>query len=100
MLEIRQALERVVPGVLIAAVIGAAASFVSLTYGGPVMLLALLLGMALNFLSESERCAPGIQFTAKRLLRIGVALLGARIAVDDVVGLGLRTVEVVIGGVV
>lgn len=87
------------PGLAIALTLAAAASFVSLTYGGPVMLLALLLGMALNFVSEAPRCRPGIEFASTRILRIGVALLGARIALEDVVGLGAGTIEIVVGGV-
>lgn len=87
------------PGLLLTAMIAAAASFVASTYGGPVMLLALLMGMALNFLSESPRALPGIRFTAKRMLRLGVALLGLRIAASDVMGLGFEVLELVIAGV-
>ena len=43
------------------------------------MLFALLLGMAMNFLSADGACTPGIEFTARQVLRIGVALLGLRI---------------------
>lgn len=88
------------PGVLVALMISAAAFFVSATYGGPVMLLALLMGMALNFLSESGRAVPGIRFTAKRVLRFGVALLGLRIAIGDVVALGLGTVQILVMGII
>ncbi len=86
----------VAPGLLVALVVAAAAEFVASAYGGPTMLIALLLGMSLNFLSRSADCAPGIRFTAKTLLRAGVALLGLRIAFDEVVALGLLTVELVV----
>jgi uncharacterized membrane protein YadS len=43
------------------------------------MLFALLLGMAMNFLSQEGPCRPGIELAAKQLLRLGVALLGLRI---------------------
>ncbi|MGQ7792205.1 YeiH family protein [Faunimonas sp. B44] len=98
--RLRDELGRIGPGFAVALTVAAAASFVSETYGGPVMLLALLLGMALNFLSEAGRCPAGIQFTSKRVLRIGIALLGLRIAASDVVALGLQTVELVVAGVV
>ena len=39
------------PGVLACAVVAAAATFLSQHYGAPVMLFALLLGLAMNFLS-------------------------------------------------
>ena len=87
------------PGLLLTSMIAGAASFVASTYGGPVMLLALLMGMALNFVSESSRALPGIKFTAKRVLRVGVALLGLRIAFSDVTALGLETVQLVVAGV-
>ena len=64
------------PGVLTCAIVAAAATFLSEHYGAPVMLFALLLGMALNFLAGDGPCKPGIEFTARTVLRLGVALLG------------------------
>ncbi len=95
-----QQISDIAPGLAVAITIAAAASFVSNTYGGPVMLLALLLGIALNFLSEETRCSAGISFASKRVLRVGVALLGLRISMHDVLGLGLETVGFVTAGVV
>lgn len=80
------------PGLGVSAVVAAAATFLARQYGAPVMLFALLLGMALNFLSEDARCAPGLDFAAKALLRLGVALLGLRITVAQVVALGWQPV--------
>ncbi|MGA2817810.1 MAG: hypothetical protein ABSE67_16230, partial [Xanthobacteraceae bacterium] len=40
------------PGVLVSLIIAVAATFLSEHYGGPVMLFALLLGMAFYFLSQ------------------------------------------------
>src|SRR5574339_285324 len=85
------------PGVAIALVVAAAATFLSEHYAAPVMLFALLLGMALNFLSDSERAAPGIEFTCKFVLRLGVALLGLRIGWDQVSALGWHPVALVLG---
>src|SRR5439155_13529959 len=73
------------PGVLAAAVVAAAATFLAQHYQAPVMLFALLLGMAMNFLSAEGPCGPGIEFTAKQVLRVGVALLGLRITAAQVV---------------
>src|SRR5213076_1625137 len=47
-----------------------------------------LLGMAMNFLSAEGPCAPGIAFSGRTLLRVGVALLGLRITAAQVVALG------------
>ncbi|MEM8852704.1 MAG: putative sulfate exporter family transporter [Pseudomonadota bacterium] len=87
------------PGILLALTVAAAAGFVADHYGGPVMLMALLIGMALAFLSEGQRAGPGIKFSSKKILRIGVALLGLRIAVSDVVGLGAGVVGLVLAGI-
>jgi uncharacterized integral membrane protein (TIGR00698 family) len=76
------------PGMLVCAVVGAAASFLSEQYAAPVMLFALLLGMAMNFLSTEGACQAGIEFTARHVLRIGIALLGLRITVAQVADLG------------
>lgn len=84
------------PGVVLSFVVAAAATFLNEHYGAPVMLFALLLGMALNFLATDARAAPGIEFTAKRLLRVGVALLGARITFVQMTELGAAPVILVI----
>lgn len=83
---------RLVPGLLACGTTGIAAMFLARQYQAPVMLLALLLGMALNFLSAHERCAPGIEFFARQLLRAGVALLGLRITAGQVLALGWEPV--------
>ncbi|NRG18273.1 putative sulfate exporter family transporter [Rhizobiales bacterium] len=85
-----------IPGMGTALLVAAAASFVADTYGGPVMLLALLIGIALNFLSEGDKVEAGIRFTSKSVLKFGVALLGLRIAASDVVALGGSTVIVLL----
>jgi uncharacterized integral membrane protein (TIGR00698 family) len=88
------------PGVLACAVVAAAATFLSEHYGAPVMLFALLLGMAMNFLSGDGACKPGIEFTARQVLRIGVALLGLRITLGQVGELGWQPVAIVVLSVV
>lgn len=83
------------PGLLACAVVAAASTFLSQHYGAPVMLFALILGMAMNFLSTEGACKPGIEFTARHVLRWGVALLGLRITAAQVVALGWHPVMVV-----
>src|SRR6186713_2141416 len=84
------------PGLLACVVVAAAATFLSEHYGAPVMLFALLLGMAMNFLSTDGPCKPGVEFSARQVLRIGVALLGLRITVAQVAGLGWHPVLLVV----
>lgn len=90
------ALAGVGPGLLASLVVAAAAAFLSDHYGGPVMLFALLLGMAMNFLGEVERCRAGISFAARTLLRFGVALLGFRITLGEIAELGWRPALLVV----
>ena len=84
------------PGLAISAVVAVAAQFLAEHYGAPVMLFALLLGMAVNFLSEDARCKPGIEFVARQVLRWGVALLGLKITLDQVQSLGWQAVFMVV----
>lgn len=78
------------PGLMLSATIAAAAAFLSAHYGAPAMLLALLLGMAFNFLHDEGPCRAGIEFSAKFILRLGVGLLGIRIAFEDLAQIGLQ----------
>lgn len=87
------------PGFMLCGVIAVAATFVSEHYGGPQFLYALLIGIAFHFLSDTEKCLPGIEVSAKKLVRFGVALLGARIVASDVSALGLVGVGALIGAV-
>jgi uncharacterized integral membrane protein (TIGR00698 family) len=92
-------IQAVYPGALAAGVVGLAATWLSQHYTAPVMLFALLLGMAFHFLHEERRTAPGIEFTSKRVLRLGVALLGARITVAQITDLGVMPIATVVVGV-
>ena len=56
--------------------------------------MALLFGMALNFLSKEKRCVEGINFTTQKVLRVGVCLLGARISFDMKSAVGLVNVAI------
>jgi len=95
-----QALVRkVYAGVLAAATIALAASWLAQHYAAPVMLFALLFGMAFHFLHEEGRCVAGIEFSSKAVLRTGVALLGARITVEQMLALGAVPIVMVIAGV-
>ncbi len=81
-----------IPGLLVTALVAMAAAFLGSHYKGSMLLFALLLGLALHFISEDPRCAAGIQFASSTVLRLGVALLGLRLTIDHVVTLGWQTV--------
>ncbi|SDH11515.1 YeiH family protein [Pelagibacterium luteolum] len=84
------------PGVLLAATVAGAASFIEGAFGAPVMLLALLIGMTFNFLlREESNFEAGIDFSAKTLLRLGVALIGARLSVEEFQSFGVTGMSTV-----
>jgi uncharacterized integral membrane protein (TIGR00698 family) len=88
------------PGVVITILLAIAAYALSANYGAPVMLFALLLGMAVNFLGEDQRCALGIDFCSKTVLRTGVALLGLRVTAGHLADLGWLPVSIVVAAVI
>lgn len=88
------------PGVTVSVLVAATAQFLSEHYATPAMLLALLLGIAVSFLGEEGRTVPGIAFSARSLLRLGVALLGVRISAALIAALGWQLILLVVGGVV
>jgi uncharacterized integral membrane protein (TIGR00698 family) len=92
--------QRFSPGVGVAAVVALAASFLANRYGAPAMLLGLLLGMAFNFLAEVPKLLPGIDFSATQILRLGVALLGLRLTMDDLTALGWGPIVMVFTAVI
>ncbi len=98
--NMQQRVKLLFPGVMAAGVVAIAATFLSQHYGGPVMLFALLLGMALYFLSQEGRCGPGIEFAARGLLRFAIALLGTQITFSEIISLGPRPIITVLIGVV
>jgi uncharacterized integral membrane protein (TIGR00698 family) len=59
------------------------------------MVIALLIGIALNPLAQRSSFQPGIVFCLKTILRWAVALLGLRIALGEIAALGLLTAVLV-----
>jgi uncharacterized integral membrane protein (TIGR00698 family) len=90
---------RFLPGLVTAATIALAAGFIADHHGGPQLLYALFFGMAFNFIATDARVAPGIDLASTTVLRIGVALLGARISADQLQSLGGATLVLVLVGV-
>ena len=91
--------QELLPGTMLCGVIALAATFVAQLHGGPQFLYALLFGMTLNSLGEEGRAARGIEFCSRFVLRLGVALLGARIAAEQVLALGWPTAALVVAAV-
>lgn len=94
------AIKRNWTGIAISVVIALAATFVSTAYGGPQLLYALFFGLAFHFLSQDPLCQPGINFCSQTLLRTGVALLGARVTLEQITSLGAVPLAIVLIAVV
>jgi uncharacterized integral membrane protein (TIGR00698 family) len=77
------------PGVLLCAMIALAATFLAEHYGGPQLLYALLIGLSFHFMTKSAQVKPGVDWCGRTVLRLGVALLGARITLAQVAQLGV-----------
>ncbi|HEX6928790.1 MAG TPA: putative sulfate exporter family transporter [Gammaproteobacteria bacterium] len=87
-------LAAVLPGLLLCMGAGLAAAFIASRFGGSVLLYALLAGMALHYFTSNARLAAGIGFASRNVLQLGVALLGLRISVDEILSLGVTPVVI------
>lgn len=95
-----RAARELIPGLLVSSLVAMAAAFLGSHYKGSMLLFALLLGLALHFISDDPRCAAGIRFASSTVLRVGVALLGLRLTTAHVVALGWQTVAALFVAVV
>ena len=90
-------LRNLVPGLLLCGLVALAAQFLSEHYGAPAMLMSLLLGLAVHPLAdEKSKAKQGVAFTAKTVLRLGVALLGARISFEIFEELGFEVLAMIV----
>ncbi len=87
-MDLSSRLRALFPGILLSLVLALAAGFLAANQGGPAVLYALFLGMAFHFLASDTRFAEGVAVSARSILRLGVALLGGRITLDQVTALG------------
>jgi uncharacterized integral membrane protein (TIGR00698 family) len=87
------------PGVCATLLVAGSAAYLAAHFRSPPMLLALLFGIWMNFLTTPSS-KPGIEFAARDLLRVGVALLGTRITFEQIAQLGWHPIVLVIVSVV
>lgn len=95
---LRNHLIPLLPGLGLAAVAVAISMAVSMAV--PILsalLVAILLGVLVrNLVKLPAGVEPGLAFSAKRLLRAGIVLLGLQLAVGDILGLGAGMIAVVV----
>ncbi len=87
-----------VPGLAVTGAITLAATLIAKAVGQPVAPFALVGGFLIAApLAGRFDLSPGLKVAGRTLLRIGVALLGLRIALGDIMGLGVQTMAMVLG---
>lgn len=93
----------ILPGLRVVGLGGLAAGFLAAHSGAPLTLLALLVGLSMNFLGADDRLRPGLGFAAGTLLRCGIVMIGARVTMAEFVALGpvaLCTILLIVGAVI
>ncbi len=99
---------KLIPGVALAlVVVFIAAALAEITnsalgFDGLVsfILVSIVLGMLVrNTIGLDARFAPGVQFALKKLLRLGIILLGIRLSLPDVLEVGGFGIPIVVGAV-
>jgi uncharacterized membrane protein YadS len=89
-------LQKIGHGFLVSSLIALAAAFMSDRFGRPQLLYALLMGLGLHFVAGDSRVRSDVDFCAPTVLRLVVALLGARITLAQVAEVGWQTALVVV----
>jgi uncharacterized integral membrane protein (TIGR00698 family) len=96
----------ILPGLLLAAVLAVAGNFLADQLAGALglghgaisgIMMAILIGLAIgNLVKLPDALKPGIAFSVKRVLRIGIVLLGLRLSIVEVGAIGLKALPVVL----
>lgn len=76
------------PGAAVVAAAALAAAWLADHYAVPLVLMGLLIGLALSFVSQDRRTHAGLDLMSQTALRWGIVLLGARITLDQFAALG------------
>lgn len=89
-----------VPGTAVAVALALAALLIDWLTILPAVLVGLLLGMLVAPAAGGARLNPGLAFSSRRLLRIGVAFLGARVTLGEMADLGPGAAAIAVGGLI
>ena len=88
------------PGVILSAIVAAvgylAAPYVAHVAPIPNMVIALVIGIALNPIAARPATQPGMRFCVSTVLRWAVALLGLRVGLADIAALGAGTAILIV----
>ncbi|MBX3549893.1 MAG: putative sulfate exporter family transporter [Xanthobacteraceae bacterium] len=89
-------ISRFVPGIVVAITVALASKYLESVTPVPALMTALIIGLLLSGVIGGGDATAGLDFSGKHLLALGVALLGARLTLDDVTALGWKTAAVVV----
>lgn len=76
------------PGVAVTAAAALAAAWLADHYRAPLVLMGLLIGLSLSFVSQDKRTHAGLDLLSQTALRLGIVFVGARITATQLVNLG------------
>ena len=76
------------PGLALCGVAAGSAAWLSEHYGFPIMLLGLLVGLSLNFITRDPSTHRGLDFASRTCLRAGIVLLGLQVSAAQIGALG------------
>lgn len=85
------------PGILVTAIVALAAAWLADHYAAPLVLMGLLLGLSMSFMSQDPRTHIGLDLMSQTALRIGIVLVGARITAAQFIDLGPRPFVILVG---
>nr|WP_241665961.1 putative sulfate exporter family transporter [Prescottella subtropica] len=96
--DTRVAATSVVPGLVVCALATALAVGVNrlLPTVSPLLIAIVLGAAAANVTALPETLKPGLTIASKKLLRVGIALLGLQLVLDDILGLGWGVIVMVV----
>ncbi|MFI6309930.1 YeiH family protein [Nocardia fusca] len=85
------------PGLALAALVVVITSIMAqrISWMSPLLAAIVAGAVAANIADLPPRTRPGLQFCSKRLLRVGIALLGLQVTFAEILGLGPATLVVV-----
>lgn len=88
------------PGIAVAAMVAIvgelAAPYVARLVAIPAMVIALIVGVALNPVAMRSTTQPGMGFCVRTVLRWAVALMGLRVGLADIAALGVDTAALIV----
>lgn len=84
------------PGIIVAITVALASKYLENVSSFPALMIALIIGLLLSGVIGGGNATAGLDFSGKHLLALGVALLGARLTLDDVTALGWKTAVVIV----